>query len=119
MFDVENRTLVKRLPQQERSQARFEAVLKAALRLFAARGYENTSMREIAREARMDSVLKFARVFALGTWVGSIIYFVAIVTRGADGAVLTQADSVGLGEEIEARLAHGRVRARVTVKSNE
>src|SRR3974390_3475354 len=53
MFDVENRTLVKRLPQQERSQARFEAVLKAALRLFAARGYENTSMREIAREARM------------------------------------------------------------------
>jgi AcrR family transcriptional regulator len=53
MFDVENRTLVKRLPQQERSQARFEAVLKAALRLFAARGYENTSMREIAREANM------------------------------------------------------------------
>ena len=42
----------------------------------------------------------------------------AIVTRGADGAVLTQADSVGLGEEIEARLAHGRVRARVTGKSD-
>lgn len=53
MLDAENRTLVKRVPQQERSQARFEAVLKAALRLFAARGYENTSMREIAREARM------------------------------------------------------------------
>jgi AcrR family transcriptional regulator len=53
MLDVENRTLIKRVPQQERSQARFEAVLKAALRLFAARGYENTSMREIAREARM------------------------------------------------------------------
>jgi exodeoxyribonuclease VII large subunit len=42
----------------------------------------------------------------------------AIVTRGADGAVLTQADSVELGEEIEARLAHGRVRARVTGKSD-
>jgi AcrR family transcriptional regulator len=53
MFDVEGRTLIKRIPQQERSQARFEAVLDAALRLFAARGYENTSMREIAREARM------------------------------------------------------------------
>src|SRR6516165_8347326 len=53
MFEVENRTLVKRLPQQKRSQARFEAVLKAALRLFAARGYESTSMREIAREAKM------------------------------------------------------------------
>ena len=53
MLDVEGRTLIKRIPQQERSQARFEAVLKAALRLFAARGYENTSMREIAREAKM------------------------------------------------------------------
>ena len=50
MLDVENRTLIKRIPQQERSQARFEAVLEAALHLFASRGYENTSMREIARE---------------------------------------------------------------------
>ena len=53
MFDVEGRTLIKRIPQQERSQARFEAVLKSALHLFAAQGYESTSMREIAREARM------------------------------------------------------------------
>jgi AcrR family transcriptional regulator len=53
MLDLENRTLIKRIPQQERSQARFEAVLKAALHLFASRGYENTSMREIAREAKM------------------------------------------------------------------
>jgi len=53
MFDVEDRTRIKRIPRQERSQARFEAVLEAALRLFAARGYESTSMREIAREAKM------------------------------------------------------------------
>jgi AcrR family transcriptional regulator len=53
MFDLESRTQVKRIPRQERSQARFEAVLQAALRLFAARGYESVSMREIAREARM------------------------------------------------------------------
>jgi AcrR family transcriptional regulator len=53
MFDVESRTLIKRIPQQERSQVRFEEVLKAALRLFAVQGYENTSMREIAREAKM------------------------------------------------------------------
>lgn len=53
MLDVENRTLIKRIPRQERSQARLEAVLEAALRLFAARGYESTSMREIAREAKM------------------------------------------------------------------
>jgi AcrR family transcriptional regulator len=53
MLDIENRTLLKRVPRQERSQARFEAVLKTALSLFAARGYENVSMREIAREAKM------------------------------------------------------------------
>jgi hypothetical protein len=50
--------------------------------------------RTIAREAGMDSVLKFARALALGTWVGSLIYFVAIVTRGAF-AVLTR-DQAGL-----------------------
>jgi AcrR family transcriptional regulator len=53
MLEIENRTQVKRIPRQERSQARFERVLEAALRLFAARGYESVSMREIAREAKM------------------------------------------------------------------
>jgi AcrR family transcriptional regulator len=53
MTESEDRTQVKRIPQQERSQARFEQVLEASLRLFAARGYESISMREIAREAKM------------------------------------------------------------------
>jgi AcrR family transcriptional regulator len=53
MLELENRTRVKRIPRQERSQTRFENVLEAALRLFAARGYEAVSMREIAREAKM------------------------------------------------------------------
>jgi hypothetical protein len=42
----------------------------------------------------MDPVLRFVKVLALGTWVGSIIYFVAVVTRGAF-AVLTL-DQAGL-----------------------
>lgn len=42
---------VRREPKQERSQARFEAILAVALQLIAARGYEAVSMREIAREA--------------------------------------------------------------------
>ena len=37
----------------------------------------------------------------------------AIVTRAADGAVLHDAAGVAPGTEIEARLAHGRLRARV------
>jgi hypothetical protein len=36
----------------------------------------------------MKNVARFIQTFALGTWVGSIIYFVTVVTRGAF-AVLT------------------------------
>jgi len=53
MLDANRRTQIKRIPRQERSQARFERVLETALRLFSARGYESISMREIAREAKM------------------------------------------------------------------
>jgi AcrR family transcriptional regulator len=53
MLEIENKTQLKRKPQQERSLARLERVLEASLRLFAARGYESVSMREIAREAKM------------------------------------------------------------------
>jgi uncharacterized protein DUF4149 len=31
----------------------------------------------------MANTLRFLRIFALGTWVGSIIYFSAVVTQGA------------------------------------
>ena len=37
----------------------------------------------------------------------------AIVTRGADGALVTDAGSVQVGEEIRARVAKGSVRATV------
>jgi hypothetical protein len=43
----------------------------------------------------MSQVLRFARVFALGTWVGAIVYFVAVVTQGAF-AVLSNRDEAGL-----------------------
>lgn len=44
------KTRAPRAPKQERSQARFEAILRTALELIAERGYEAVSMREIARE---------------------------------------------------------------------
>ncbi len=43
----------------------------------------------------MKHFLRFVRVFALGTWVGAIIYFVAVVTQGAF-AVLPNRDEAGL-----------------------
>jgi len=40
----------------------------------------------------------------------------AIVTRAADGALVTDVGSVATGDEIDARVAQGRLRARVTSK---
>ena len=40
-------------------------------------------------------MLRFAKVFALGAWIGAIIYFAAVVTRGAF-AVLPNRDQAGL-----------------------
>jgi exodeoxyribonuclease VII large subunit len=39
----------------------------------------------------------------------------AIVTR-SDGTLVTDAESIAVGDEIEARLARGRIKARVTGK---
>jgi Domain of unknown function (DUF4149) len=43
----------------------------------------------------MTNALRFVRVFALGAWVGAIIYFAAVVTQGAF-TVLPNRDMAGL-----------------------
>ena len=43
----------------------------------------------------MIPMLRFAKVFALGAWIGAIIYFASVVTRGAF-AVLPNRDQAGL-----------------------
>jgi Domain of unknown function (DUF4149) len=43
----------------------------------------------------MAGFLRFVRVFALGAWIGAIIYFGAVVTQGAF-AVLPNRDTAGL-----------------------
>jgi hypothetical protein len=43
----------------------------------------------------MSQALRFVQVFALGTWVGAILYFAAVVTQGAF-AVLPNRDDAGL-----------------------
>ncbi len=42
----------------------------------------------------------------------------AVVTRAADGALITDVASVQTGDEIEARLARGRLRARISGKED-
>jgi AcrR family transcriptional regulator len=53
-MDTEQRdrptTELTRIPQQARSREKFDAILAAALRLIHEKGYEQVSMREIARE---------------------------------------------------------------------
>ena len=43
----------------------------------------------------MRNILRFVRVFALGTWVGSIFYFSAAVAPGAF-RVLSSQDQAGM-----------------------
>jgi Domain of unknown function (DUF4149) len=43
----------------------------------------------------MIRMLRFAKILALGAWIGAIIYFAAVVTRGAF-AVLPNRDQAGL-----------------------
>lgn len=43
----------------------------------------------------MIRILRFAKVLALGAWIGAIVYFAAVVTRGAF-AVLPNRDQAGL-----------------------
>jgi AcrR family transcriptional regulator len=45
-----NTTELTRIPQQARSREKFDAILATALRLIHEKGYEQVSMREIARE---------------------------------------------------------------------
>ena len=54
----------------------------------------------------MNQVLRFLQVFALGTWVGAIVYFAAVVTRGAF-AVLPNADLAGALVGVTIKGLHG------------
>jgi len=48
-----NTTELTRVPQQARSREKFETILAAALRLIHEKGYEQVSVREIAREVNL------------------------------------------------------------------
>ncbi len=80
--------------------AALEARLDRALRA----GLERAAHRLGLAERTLDTVSPLATL-ARGF---------AIVTRAADGTLLTDSESVELDEEIEAHLARGSVRARVT-----
>ena len=55
----------------------------------------------------MNGVLRFIQVFALGTWVGSIIYLSFVVAPGAFGVyAISAAGRTGLDTLIDAWWSH-------------
>ncbi|MGH8139990.1 MAG: exodeoxyribonuclease VII large subunit [Steroidobacteraceae bacterium] len=67
--------------------------------------------------ARADHRLKIAiRTLDTVSPLATLVRGFAVVKRVADGKLVTDADSVAIGEDIEARVAHGRLTARVTGK---
>lgn len=54
----------------------------------------------------MTSILRFVQVFALGTWVGSIIYFIAAVAPAAFGVLASRDDAGAVVGYALTRLHH-------------
>ncbi|MGH9699108.1 MAG: DUF4149 domain-containing protein [Candidatus Acidiferrales bacterium] len=61
----------------------------------------------------MTSILRFVQVFALGTWVGSIIYFIAAVAPAAFGVLASRDDAGAVVGYALTRLHHLGVIAAV------
>lgn len=61
----------------------------------------------------MTSILRFVQVFALGTWVGSIIYFIAAVAPAALGVLASRDDAGAVVGYALTRLHHLGVIAAV------
>lgn len=94
----------RRVPQQERSAARVEAVLQAAETLFAEAGYETTTMAAIAEHAgaSIGSVYQyFPNKAAVGQAL-RLVYSEAMAARWS--AFAQQAESISI-----ARLAEGLI----------
>jgi exodeoxyribonuclease VII large subunit len=79
-------------------QARLERAVRA--RLLHARGRFSTAARTLNAVSPLATI---DRGFA-------------VVTRSSDGALVTDAKSVEIGDEVTARLARGKLKARVTGK---
>jgi len=101
-------TLVRRLQQahpgarlQQHGQRldELEARLRLALRTHLAAG-----------AARLDGVARALQAISPLATLGRGF---AVVTRSADGALITDADQLAVGEAFDARLAHGSLRATV------
>jgi exodeoxyribonuclease VII large subunit len=96
--------LMQRSPEHlARECSRREEVLRARL--------EHAAQRYLSRLSHRLALA--GKILDMASPVGTLARGFAIVTR-ADGTLVTDAGSVPAGEEIEARLASGRLRAKVT-----
>jgi exodeoxyribonuclease VII large subunit len=109
------------------SRSRLADALARLLRHSPERGVRTLAQRHEALQARLDHAARVAlartahrldlavRALDAVSPLATLARGFAIVTR-PDGSLLRDADAVAVGEDIEARLAHGRLIARVTGK---
>ena len=70
------------------------------------------------RSTRARSITMATRTLETVSPLATLTRGFAVVRRAADGKLLTDADRVAVGEDIEAQLAHGSLKARVTQKGS-
>jgi len=115
----------------ERAQSRLAQASTALERHSPARQLRELELRHGSLAARLSGAVQAriagyaqrlglaARALSAVSPLATLERGFAIVTRASDGTLVSDADRIALDEEIDARLAHGRLRARVIGKSSD
>jgi exodeoxyribonuclease VII large subunit len=125
--DLEQRLVGSMRTTLQKDRSRVSEALASLLHCSPERRVRELGLRHQTLEGRLQTALKSALVRAenrltlaartLNTVspLATLDRGFAIVTRASDGALITDAGSVNVGDEIDARVARGTLRARVTV----
>ncbi len=124
--DLEQRLIGSMRTTLQKDRSRVSEALASLLQHSPERRVREFGLRHQTLEARLENALKnalaraenrlalAARTLNTVSPLATLDRGFAIVTRAADGALITDAGSVSAGDEIDARVARGRIRARVT-----
>jgi exodeoxyribonuclease VII large subunit len=124
--DLEQRLIGSMRTTLQKDRSRVSEALASLLQHSPERRVREFGLRHQSLEARLENALKnalaraenrlalAARTLNTVSPLATLDRGFAIVTRAADGALITDAGSVNAGDEIDARVARGKIRARVT-----
>ncbi len=127
--DLEQRMIGSMRTTLQKDRSRVSEALASLLHHSPERRVRDFCLRHQTLESRLENAVKrivtradnrlalAARTLDTVSPLATLDRGFAIVTRATDGALVTDASSVNVGDEIDARVARGKVRARVTGKS--